>query len=481
MVQSFDQILKSQNLDVTGDDLVKALATTNSGPGGIQQGPLTLENLDGVMTEVLVTEQHFKLYNFLPKVPSANPYFEYNVHKGFGARRSGLGFAEGGAPTGGLSSFQRNGIYNKFLGVQGGVTHQMMVSGQNGGMFEDPNIRENRDRTMELLERLERELVFGDKGITDNNGNEVNFDGLLTALTAQNAANVVDLQGKPFGFENLDNTAENLVTKGKQATVNGYTAFMTAHVSKGLNAQYAARNVIRNNKDTATDMSVTPGFKVPKYESQFGDYDLTHSILFQEVDGGIPATVAPAGAPATPVIGTAATAADDAAGTMIAGTYYYSFSAFNDTGESLPVVSAAAVVADATTKVTTVITRVTGATGYRVYRGKAADGSDAKWIAKVKQPASGDLTFVDKGEWQPLDSQGNAGDGMVIIVKPDPKDICIAQMAPLIKMPLPQVGTTFPFMLLLYIVSVIKAPERIRIYKNCGTYATGNTTVDLSK
>lgn len=482
MVQSFDQILKSQGItNATGDDLVKALATTNSGAGGIQQGPLTLENLDAVMTEVLVTEQHFKLYNFLPKVPSANPYFEYNVHKGFGSRRAGLGFAEGGTPTGGLSSFRREGIYNKFLGVQGGVTHQMMVSGQNGGIFEDPNIRENRDRTMELLERLERELIFGDKDITDNDGNEVNFDGLLTALASQNSDNVVDLQGKPFGFENLDNTAENLVTKGKQATVNGYTAFMSAHVTKGLNAQYQARNVIRHNKDASSDISVAPGFKVPSYESQFGDYKLDHSILFQEVDGGVPADVAPSGAPATPAIDTQPDPATDATATMIVGTYYYSISAFNDKGESLPVVSNAAAVAATGTKVTTVISRVNGATGYRIYRGKVADGSDAKWIARVAQPASGDLTFVDKGTWQPLDSQGNTGDGIVIIMKPDPKDICIAQMAPLIKMPLPQVGTTFPFMLLLYIVSVIKAPERIRIYKNCGTYATGNTTVDSSK
>lgn len=480
MVQSFDQILKSQGINATGDDLVKALATTNSGPGGIQQGPLSLENLDAVMTEVLVSEQHFKLYNYLPKVPSANPYFEYNVHKGFGSRRAGLGFAEGGTPTGGLSSFQRNGIYNKFLGVQGGVTHQMMVSGQNGGLFEDPNVRENRDRTMELLERLERELVFGDKSIQDSNGNEVNFDGLLTSLMAQNSANVVDLQGKPFGYENLDNTAENLVTKGKQATVNGYTAFMSAHIAKGLNAQYAAKNIVRNNKDSAQDINITPGFKVPSYESQFGDYTLDHSILFQEVDGGVPATAAPSGAPAAPTIATQPAAGADAASLIPAGTYYYTIAAFNDTGESLGTTTASVAVT-AGQKVTIVVTRVTGATGYRIYRGAASNGSDAKWIAKVAQPGAGNLTFVDMGAWRPLDANGNAGDGLVIVVKPDPKDICIAQMAPLVKMPLPQVGTTFPFMLLLYIVSVIKAPERIRIYKNCGTYATGNTTVDTSK
>lgn len=478
MVQSFDQILKSQGIDATGDDLVKALATTNSGSGGIAQGPLSLENLDGVMTEVLVSEQHFKIYNMLPKVPSANPYFEYNVHKGFGGRRAGLGFAEGGAPKGGVSSFQRNGIYNKFLGVQGGVTHQMMVSAQNGGIFEDPNVRENRDRTIELLERLERELVFGDKGIADESGNEVNFDGLLTALTSQNSANVIDLQGKPFGYDNLDNSAENLVVKGKMATVNGYTCLMSPHVAKGLNKQYADRNIVRANKDSQVAMEVTPGFKVPTYDGQFGTFGFDHSILLQEVDGAVPPTVAPAGAPATPAI-TTQPAASGTTGTVAAGTYYYSITAFNDTGESLPVITNSLALTLGQIA-TTVVTRTTGATGYRIYRGKLSDGSDHKWIAKVKQPASGNLTFIDSGAWVPTDANGNTGDGLVIMVKPDPKDICIAQMAPLIKMPLPQVGTTYPFMLLLYIVSVIKAPERIRIYKNCGTYATGNTTFNAS-
>ena len=55
-------------------------------------------------------------------------------------------------------------------------------------------------------------------------------------------------------------------------------------------------------------------------------------------------------------------------------------------------------------------------------------------------------------------------------MKPEARDLCIAQMTPMIKMPLPQVGTTFPFLLLLYMVSVIKAPQRVVIYKNCGQY-----------
>jgi hypothetical protein len=474
-VQSYDQMLKSGGYNQTGDgivdDLRKALATTNSGPGGIQSGPLMLENLDAVMTEVLITEQHFKLFNMLPKVPSAQPYYEYNVHKGFGSNRSGgAGFRQGGAPKGGTSTFERKGIYNKFLGVLGGITHQMLITGQNGGSFEDPTVRENRDRTLELLEKVERELVFGQSAIKDENGEEVNFDGLLAALTAANSSNVIDMKGAPLTFNELDVAAQSLVTTGKQASVNGYNVLQSAHVTAGLNQQFASRNMVRFNKDGGQAPTYSMGQNLDGYDTQFGRFNFDYSILLQEVEAAAPLAAAPAGVPAAPAITTQPVAADDAAGLHLAATYYYTIAAFNDTGESLGTISSAVAVPDATTKVTIVVTRLAGATGYRIYRGKLANGSDAKWIAKVAQTASGDLTFVDKGEWQTVDAAGKPSDGIALVIKPDARDIAIAQMTPLIKMPLPQVGTTFPFMLLLYIVSVIKAPERVMIYKNCGTY-----------
>jgi hypothetical protein len=473
-VQSYDQMLKAGGYNQTGDqivdDLRKALQTNTGVAMANGNGPLMLENLDGVMTEVLITEQHFKLYNMLPKVPSATPYYEYNVHKGFGSNRSGgAGFRQGGAPKGGASNFERKGIYNKYLGVQGGVTHQMLVTGQNGGSFEDPTVRENRDRTLELMEKVERELVFGQAAVLDESGAEVNIDGLLTQLMAVNGANVIDMKGLPFTFDNLDDSAQKLITTGKQASVNGYKVLQSAHVADGLNKQFGSRNQVRMNKDTAVAQTYTPGTVVEKYDTQFGTFNFDFSILMQEVEAGAPVAAAPANVPATPAITTQPAATDDATATNTIGTYYYSAAAFNDTGESLPVVSAAVVVPDASTRVTIVIAKVAGATGYRIYRGVKADGTDAKWIAKVAQTV-GALTFVDKGEWHTTDANGNPADGLALIIKPEAKDICIAQMTPLIKMPLPQAGTTFPFLLLLYIVSVIKAPERIRIYKNCGTY-----------
>ena len=481
-VQTFDEMLKSQGYMapggdfLTGDaviadlagDLAKALSTTNSGPGGIVGGPLMLENLDGVMTEVLITEEHFKLYNMLPKVPSAQPFYEYNKHKGYGSRRGSLGFREGGAPKGGVSSFERKGEYTKFLGVKGGITHQMLTTGQMGGAFEDPTVRENRDRTMEMLERLERELIFGQEAIKDENGVEVNMNGLLTELEAVNSDNVVDMEGAAFGFEQLDESALDLVTTGKQATVSGYSAIMSAHVSDGINKQYQDRNIVRHNKDSSIGAEYTPGFKVPAYENQFGKIGLDHSILMEEVEGSAPLEVADASAPAASAAASPA-AASEATSKLEADTYYYFVSAFNDSGESLTVASGgqAATVGQ---KITLTITRVDAATGYRIYRSTVDDVTTARWIGRITQPASGNATFIDLNGWRTVDAAGKAANGLSLVIKPDSKDITIAQLAPLAKMPLPQVDTTFPFLLLLYIVLVLKAPERIRIYKNCGAY-----------
>jgi len=468
----FDELCKSQGYEHTGDDVVatlmKALYTTNSGPGGIAGGPLMLENLDGLMTEVLITQRHFKMLQMFPRIPSAQPYFEWNRHKGFGSRRGSLGFAEGGAPKGGISAFERNGIYNKYLGVKGGVTHQMLITGQNGGSFEDPTARENKDRSLELFERMERESVFGNKSLKDENGNEVHFDGLLALLETLNAANVIDKEGDPLTYDDLDDTSSNLVKVGKQISVDGYTAMMSPHVTQGINKQYQERNVVRHNKDSAGRADYVPGFKVPGYDGQFGFINFDHSILLEEVEDSAPLDAAISGAPAAPDSVTPLAAAN-AASKMEAGTYYYSVAAFNDTGESLPAVSAGEAVT-AGQEVGLTIARVTNATGYRVYRGKLADGSDAKWIGRVPQTASGDVTFTDTNGWRTLDADGKEENGLAIIMKPDPADLCLSQMTPLIKMPLPQVDTTFPFLLLLYCALVLKAPERLRIYKNCGSY-----------
>lgn len=480
-VLTFDELCKSQGFEYTGDDVIqalsqfapltKALGTTD--PGGSfnspRLSPLQLENLDGLMTEVLLTERHFKLFNSIPRTPSPTPYFEWNRHKGFGSRRGSIGFAEGGSPKGSLSTFIRQGLYNKYYGVQGGVTHQMMIAGQNGGTVEDPETREKRDRALELFERLEREFIFGDSTIKDEAGNAVHFDGLMNQLASGNSANVIDLQGQPLTFNNLDTAARTLVKSGKQISVDGYNAYMSTHVLDGLNAQYKDRNIVRLNKDTAASASFTPGFTLPGYQTNFGTFSFEHTILLEEVEDSTP--LAASNGTGIGTVG-APTGSAAAGGALDAATYYYKVAAYNDTGETVPSAASSGIAATATQKITLTITAPSGnVTGYRIYRATGSATAPYKWIGRIAKTGATD-TFVDAGAWRTYDVADSAKEqnGMAVLIKPDPRDIVMAQMAPLLSMPLPQVGTTFPFLLLLYCVLVLKAPERVIIFKNAGQY-----------
>lgn len=472
-VQTYDEMLGKYNAGFNSDDLVKALSTTQGG-AGITSGALMLENLDSTMTEVLIEQRHFKLFNKLPRVPSTQPNFEYNVQTSRGTRRGNLGFAQGAGPTGSASTFVRRNSYVKYLGVLGAVTHQMGVSGDMGGTFVNPEAQENKDRTIELLESLERQLLFGDSTFKDKDGIEVNIDGFLKQLTDNLAANVIDLQGAALSYDNLDESIEDLITNGKLISVDNHQLLGSPHVVNGLNKQYQERNVVRHNKDAAKTIDYVPGFKVPGYDSQFGFLPFDHSILMEEVENSVPATAAHADAPAAPGTVTG-TPADDATGLFVADDYFYFVAAFNDSGESLPTASASVTVSDSTSKVTLAIARVTGATGYRVYRAIANDATTAKWIGKVVQPNNGDAAFVDRNFWRTVNATtGKTENGVAVVFDTDPRDLCVAQMAPMMKMRLPQgvAGglTTFPFMLLLYITMVLKAPARVKIYKNCGVY-----------
>lgn len=469
-----DAVLMAREMEMMKHDpIFKSISTTLSGPlSNIERtSPLMLENLDGLMTEVLINEGHFKLFNAIGRVPSPGPYYEWNRHKGFGSRRGGIGFAEGGAPKGSISAFERKGIYNKYLGAQGGITHQMLTAGNNGGTVQDPNTIETRDRTMELFERMEREIIFGDKSIKNESGVEVMFDGLLTQLNTQLSANVVDMAGQPLTFANLDDAARSLVKQGKQMTVSGYTGYGSVEVIDGLNAQYKDRNIFRHNKDAAASAAYTPGFELPAYQTQFGSFKFEHSILLSEIEDDAPVSgTAIAGAPSAPTVGTGSAQAGGSLPNASA-TYDYVAAAFNDTGESLPAgtkVSVAITAASGNYTARFTITRTDASTtGYRIYR-KLSTATTYEWIARVACSGASQ-TFDDTNAWR-TSTNGAKDNGMMVLIKPDPRDLTIAQMCPLTKMPLPQAGTTYPFLLLLYCVLVLKAPERVMIFKNCGKY-----------
>lgn len=450
------------------NDLRKALSTAGGGGFG-DATPLRLENLDSVMTAVLYQASHLKIFNALPRVPSAQIFYQWIRELTYGTQRGSIGFKEGGVAQTGISSWVRGNATIKYLGVKRGFTHQIMQVGLMGGAFVDPVMREHRNGTLQLLGSLERFSVFGDSAITDAQGNPVHYDGILKQVTTQSPKSVFDKNGQPLDFEDLENYSERLVRVGKLVNFDSLRMFTKPRVLSDL-----AKLKLESERKMLTSQPNTgyrPGVPLKGYDSQQGYVPFEQSIFLDPVEDGrvaidqngaaIAEGSAPPAAPGTP---TGVITSPGTPTNMTAGTVYYHVSAVSDGGESLTTPSAAQVIT-AGQQVALTIPAVSGATAYRIYRGTSSDPTDDSvgWIATIAPTGSvgGAGAFTDTNQFQP-------NTGIMLMMNMDEPDIAMAQLAPLIKFPLAMTSTTIEFMLMLYHVLAVKAAERMIIVKNIG-------------
>jgi hypothetical protein len=166
--------------------------------------------------------------------------------------------------------------------------------------------------------------------------------------------------------------------------------------------------------------------------------------------------------------------------------YWYRASAVNDIGESAAsYVSTGGVSPDKTMTVKFLIPRVeNGARAYRIYRYTSSSetvapalSSSTVGVGTAGWQFVGYVADPDAGEWVEFtDSNGASSDytnfrpgtNIAPLLCRNSADLCIAQMSPLLKMPLAPTSTTFEYLLLLYHTLVLKAPERQFIFKNVG-------------
>jgi hypothetical protein len=441
------------------EDMQKALATGDIAGFG-DATALRLENLDSMMTSVLFTEAHLKLFNSIPRTPSAQPLFQWIRRDRYGNTRGAVGFREGGAPTGGTSKWTRKSIMNKYMGVRRGYTHQMLTTGMMGGAFVDPVTEETRNGTLELLEKIERGVLWGNHLIEDANGNEVHYDGIYKQLTDAAVGSVINLNGRPLDFEDLENAAERLVTTGRLLNFSRVRTFWKPRVLTDL-----AKLKVQSERRILGQDNVPgyrPGVPLLGYRTQHGEFPFDDSILMEAVDGSAPLGTGDTGAPVAPATCVGTPSTPGIATNMVAGTYYYFAASINDAGESAPVASSGVVVAANGDQVSVAIADAATATGYRLYRGITTVAADAGWIATV--PEASGATYVDTNQIIP-------GAGVGLILNLAEEDIVIPQMAPLTKFPLAITSTTIEFLLILYHVLAIKAAERQIMFVNIGTRA----------
>jgi hypothetical protein len=286
--------------------------------------------------------------------------------------------------------------------------------------------------------------------------------------------------------------------------------------------------VDRSDITSSARNNLLAGLSIVGQSTSFGIIPFEWSIFTEPVEGGTLLTVGDSGAPAaptTPFSGGSATtdlstlSADtipdignvdaNAGSTFPVGaatnvgtfaspgssfptntggstniSYWYRISSVNDIGESAATYVSSVAVAPTgpTQEVRIRFPRVTGsgltqARAYRVYRAEVTnaaipDANSALWqyVGYVPDSNAGGTRqeFTDRNGASSLYNNIRPGTNIAPLLCRNSADLCVAQMSPLLKMPLAPVSTTFEYLLLLYHTLVLKAPERQFIFKNVG-------------
>ena len=328
--KSFDMVVRDwSRQQFGGDDIVdeirKALSTGvaaqitaggavtagNNNPG--ETTALRLENLDNTMTSVLATAEHLKIFRWLHKEPSKQPFYQWNRRESYGSTRGFFGFQEGSAPNGGKGQWSRNGAYVKFLGTKGGVTHPAVLTNILGGMSVDPVAEDQLGRTMDFMQRIERAVMYGDEDIYDVSGSDANYDGILKQLTRLRAKNIIDLEGKPLTLDVIANVASRLVSEGKLLSFNDISLFMSPQniedfgklrystiLGAGNDVGGVGSRVDRADLTTSARNNLIAGLSIVGQATSFGVIPFEWSIFTEPVEGSDPLVTGDPSAPAAP-------------------------------------------------------------------------------------------------------------------------------------------------------------------------------------
>lgn len=446
------------------NELQKALETTGAlGTGQPGDGsPLRVQSLDSILKVVTFTTDYLKLWRNIGKLPAYNTVEEFNQLTNYGGR-AGAFIGEGALPNAQDSTYVRQTATVKFLATTRIISHPMTLVQSAVG---DVIARYTEDGTIWLLEQLTRAMYWADSAM-----NTLEFDGLYKQITSQaTGGNVFDKRGADITPDDIENSAVTLYQN--YAKVRDVQAYMPPGVATNFARQYMPYQRASMTEGTWSGWAGVP---FEGWVSQYGPIPFVPDIFIAPASGGAPILQnAPSGSPSQP--GTAITAAvasnsnSQFNSVTPGGTFYYAYSAENAAGESqVSGVSASVSVTngDAATLTLTRVTSNPAATAYRIYRGTKSDGSDLKFMKRVADPGTGTtFTYVDENADIP-------GTGTVFLLDMDPAQAMVfKQLAPLMKMDLATIDTTYRFALLLYGTPVVYAPNKHVIFKNVNTTVT---------
>lgn len=426
-------------------ELAELQKSLNAGYGSdmtaLQGGSaLRIQSLDTTLQATVQDNQHFALFNALPKPKATAVLDEWTEQSSIGGFLGDSFNDQDGAAD------ETNGEYARRVGKVKYMTtyRKIPIVLQSQNNITDAVALETVNGAKQLLSSIEFSLFEGNDLVLPKS-----FAGLRQQLEELNSADhVIDMRGEALDDINpIARAAETVFGYGNFGKVTDL--YMPPAVQTDLNtALDPAFRVALDN----TPNSIAYGTHVRAIQTSYGAIATRNDVFIRdekmqkpfEVRNSLHAARAVANAGFKPAAMTAVAASGDASSKWVAsqaGTYVYFVTGINEKGETQTVAATGgAVTVAAGQKVTITITASAGGTetGYVIYRGRK-DGTaaltDVREMVRVAKTASSTV-HVDNNQDIPGSTSSYA-----LNLSPTDHAIAWKQFLPMMKIPMAAVNS----------------------------------------
>jgi len=443
--------------------------TTLSGGGALQ-----VESLDASLKSVTYEMKNIKLWPMLSKDQAFNTIEEYNRLDRYGDQGRGF-IREGALPRSEDANYSRQIQRVRFIGVTRELTHvYTLVRNAHG----DAIAREIKNGTMRILEIVERNLFDG-HGHYSNNGKfdgadaallpeaDLAWDGLDKQIRKGNAD--ASAKAKAFTGYGVEESVikdmrgaildEDALEDGGRIVVENFGMPSVLMLDTKAHSDLARQFYPKERVNPMGVANGKAGFVLQSFVSSAGEYALVSDVFLRpKRTSADPVSGSPA-APGALTPSAVAADPDSKFAAADAGTKHYKVSAISEAGEG-PLSADASQAVVAGDRVEIIIPATANAVAYAVYRSDSASGHEFIGMVAPASVGAG-ATFKDLNHKLPGLSQA-------YLLSNEAEVLRFKQLAPLMKMDLAIIATSYRWMQLLYGTPIVFAPRKNLLFENIG-------------
>jgi hypothetical protein len=430
--------------EMTTGDLAELRKSLEAGYGSDMQSlqggsALRIQSLDNVLQATVQDNQHFALFNALPKPRATAVLDEWTEQKSIGGFLGDSFNDQDGAAE------ETNGEYQRMVGKVKYMTtyRKIPIVLQSQNNIVDATALETTNGAKQLLSSIEFSLFEGDDLVLPKS-----FPGIRRQLEDLGSADhIIDNAGAPLdGIEKIAQAAETVFGYGNFGKATDIYIPPSIQTDLNMGLDPAFRVALDNSPN-----SITLGTNVRGIQTSYGAIATRNDVFIRDEKMKVPFEVRGGGHAAqavknntfkpASVTASAGAATGSAFTSAHAGTYVYFVAGITHTGESqVTAVTGGAVTVAAGNGVTLTITASVGVaeTGYVIYRGRKNGTSALSDVREmVRVPKAGATTvYVDKNTEIP-------GSTCAYVLNLSASDHAIAwrQFLPMMKIPMAAVNS----------------------------------------